>query len=287
MARSILEAGGPPVEHAYVVRTGSVELLDEGHVVDLQREGEVVGALSLLTGERPLVTARAHEETICYRIERETATSAFASPGGVSFLGRMVRRRERTLLEHADVVAADPWTAPLDVVATADVLTIGGGEPIREAARRMAGAHASSILVERADGWAIVTDRDLRVRVLAEGVGDDEPIERVASAPLLALPFDATAGEALGLMLEHGIHHIPVTEAGRVRGIVTDTDLLALERRSALRLRREIASAATAAEAIEAARGIGGRSRTSCPRAPTRSRSATSPACSTTRSPSA
>jgi CBS domain-containing protein len=254
----IMEAGGPPVEHAYVIRTGSVELLDEGHVVDLQREGEVIGALSLLSGERPLFTARASEETICYRIERRAATAAFASPGGVSFLGRMVRRRERTLLEHADVVTADPWTAPLGVVSVAEVLTIASERTIREAAQRMTEAHASSILVDRGGGWAIVTDRDLRARALAEGIDDSEPVDRIASAPLVSLPFDATAAEALALMLELGIHHVPVSEAGRIRGIVTDTDLMALERRSALRLRRAIGSAGSTADAIAAARGIPG-----------------------------
>ena len=42
-------------------------------------------------------------------------------------------------------------------------------------------------------------------------------------------------------MLEHGIHHVPVTGPdGAVIGVVTDTDLMGLERKDAFALRRSI-----------------------------------------------
>lgn len=69
----ILVQGGEPARFLYVVRTGSVEVLDGDHVVDLHQEGEVFGYVSLLTGEQPALTVRAHEETICYLIEPEVA----------------------------------------------------------------------------------------------------------------------------------------------------------------------------------------------------------------------
>ena len=47
---TVLEAGGEPVGHLFMIRTGSVDLLDAGHVVDQQAEGEIFGALSLLAG---------------------------------------------------------------------------------------------------------------------------------------------------------------------------------------------------------------------------------------------
>jgi CBS domain-containing protein len=247
---TILDAGGEPLQHLYVVRTGSVELLENGVVVDQQGEGEIFGSLSLLSGERPLFTVRAHEETICYRIAREAAAAALASPAGISFIGRSIHRRERSMLERTDVAIADPWTMPLGEVATASLVTVEAGTSIREAARRMADAHASSVLVPGEDGWSIVTDRDLRVHVVAGDVDAGDDVHAVASSPLLSLPVDATAAEALSLMLERGIHHVPVTEAGAVRAIVTDTDLMALERRSVLRLRRQLETAPTAADAV-------------------------------------
>jgi len=107
----------------------------------------------------------------------------------------------------------------------------------------------SSLLLRDGGSSAIVTDRDLRARVLAEGVDARRSVGDVASSPLITREGDATAGELLELMLEHRIHHVPVVDDhGDVAGIVTDTDIMALERRSVFLLRREIASATSAEE---------------------------------------
>jgi CBS domain-containing protein len=102
-----------------------------------------------------------------------------------------------------------------------------------------------------------VTDRDLRSRVLAEGRGPDGPVSEVATVPVLSLPSGSTAGEVLATMLERGIHHVPLADgAGAIVGIVTDTDLMALERRSAFQLRYRIERAPDAGTAADLARGL-------------------------------
>jgi len=47
---TILRQAGEPARFLYVVRTGAVELLDEGRVLDLLGEGEAFGHPSLLSG---------------------------------------------------------------------------------------------------------------------------------------------------------------------------------------------------------------------------------------------
>jgi CBS domain-containing protein len=59
------------------------EVLDGDHIVDLHQEGEVLGYVSLLTGEEPALTVQAHEETICYLVEPEVAERIFATRHGV------------------------------------------------------------------------------------------------------------------------------------------------------------------------------------------------------------
>ena len=249
---SLWDPGGDPLAHVYVVRSGSVDLLDGGEVVDQAGEGELVGAVSMLAVEPPVLAARAHEETLLYRVRRDAATALFATPSGAGFLGRSLGRRERRLLTHVDAATADPWVVPLAEVATPDVLQVDADASIRDAAVAMAAARVSSALVRDGATWAIVTDRDLRARVLAEDLDPSTPVGAVASSPIASLPMDATAAEALGLMLELGVHHVPVTDAGDVRAIVTDTDLLALERRSVLRLRHDLAVAPTVEDAVAA-----------------------------------
>jgi CBS domain-containing protein len=113
----------------------------------------------------------------------------------------------------------------------------------------MARERVSSLLVEGRNGLGILTDRDLRTRILATGRSSDTPVEEVMSSPVVTLRSDVTIEDVLLAMLEHGVHHIPVRDStGRVTGVVTDTDMMGLERTDAFAYR----------SAIERARSVEG-----------------------------
>ncbi|MBB5161641.1 cyclic nucleotide-binding domain-containing protein [Mycobacterium sp. AZCC_0083] len=64
---TIVEAGGSALTHFYVIRTGEVEILDRGRAVDVLGSGETFGQISVLSGLPPPLSARAAEDTLCYR----------------------------------------------------------------------------------------------------------------------------------------------------------------------------------------------------------------------------
>ena len=86
----------------------------------------------------------------------------------------------------------------------------------------------SSLLIPSADGAVgILTDRDLRTRVVAERRSADTPVREVMTPRAETVPADAMVGEVLLRMLEGGFHHFPIADpGGRVVGVVTDTDLM-------------------------------------------------------------
>jgi CBS domain-containing protein len=128
---------------------------------------------------------------------------------------------------------------------------------IREAAGLMARERISSVLIPHRDGLGILTDRDLRSRVVALGRDLESPISEVMTATARTIPGSAMVGEAVLVMLEGGFHHVPVTDrAGDVIGVVTDTDLLGLGRDSPFLLKRTIEESKDAAAAIAAASGL-------------------------------
>ena len=88
----------------------------------------------------------------------------------------------------------------------------------------------SSLLVTRADNQleGIVTDRDLRSRVLAAGLDRAQPVGEIMTPNPLTVSTDAPAMEALLHMAERGIHHLPVVDEGRLHGIVTQSDVTRL-----------------------------------------------------------
>ncbi len=65
-------------------------------------------------------------------------------------------------------------------------------------------------------GWGIVTDRDLRTRVVAIRRRPSEtPVGEIATFPVRTMPAETLAGEALLAMFAEGCHHFPVTGRGR------------------------------------------------------------------------
>jgi len=90
----------------------------------------------------------------------------------------------------------------------------------------------------------IVTDRDLRVRVVSEGFDPSRQLYEIMSSPLVSVPDSALIFEALLLMQEKGVRHLAVkNHAGKVVGIINDQQLLHLQSNSSGYLIREIREA--------------------------------------------
>src|SRR6266568_3537843 len=108
---------------------------------------------------------------------------------------------------------------------------------------------ASAVLVPHGHTFGIVTDRDLRTRVIAAGLSPDEPVSAIMTEPAYTVTADRLGSDVLLDMLERNVHHIPVlSAAGQVLGVVDDGDLVAAEGRKPLLLRRAIALAESPAE---------------------------------------
>jgi CBS domain-containing protein len=110
---------------------------------------------------------------------------------------------------------------------------------VAQAARTMQEALIGSVLVAD-DPPGIVTDRDLRGRVLAAGLGPETPVRQVMTRPLKTLDSDAPVFTALHLMLEEHIHHLALVEEGKIIGVISSTDLLSHEATGAFYLRRTL-----------------------------------------------
>jgi signal-transduction protein with cAMP-binding, CBS, and nucleotidyltransferase domain len=95
----ILEQTGAPAPHLFVVRSGTIDLVDEDRILERLREGDVFG-ISVVGGVGPALTARAVDEAACLLIDADRARSVLGSPAGLAFLTRSaVRWRERDAVE--------------------------------------------------------------------------------------------------------------------------------------------------------------------------------------------
>lgn len=104
-------------------------------------------------------------------------------------------------------------------------------DSVAEVARTMRDARVGSVVVTRR-GYpvGIITDRDLALRVVAEG---RDPTRTPASEVVTYDPFviedDAEIETAAARMREHGVRRLPIVDgSGNVVGMVTADDLMAL-----------------------------------------------------------
>jgi CBS domain-containing protein len=81
------------------------------------------------------------------------------------------------------------------------------------------------VLVD-AEPLGIVTDRDLRNKVLAEGLGPDTPVLRIYSFPLRTVPASTAIYEAWQALIDAKVHHLPFERGGEILGVLSTTDLL-------------------------------------------------------------
>lgn len=230
----ILEEGSEPSEFLFVLRRGAVEIVSGDRVVDRLESGDAFGFASLIARSPPQFTVRVAEDALCYLFDRSVAVDVLGAPTGIGFLVSTLRsRRIAQGFPPAHHVVEDVARGPL-VLARPD-------ESIGAVAAAMTRAAASAAVVQLPDGPGIVTDRDFRARVVAAGVDAAEPIERVTTRRALTIGRSSLVTDALLRMLESGVHHLPVVDGqGMVVAMLSDLDLLGLERRDSSRLRSEI-----------------------------------------------
>ncbi len=253
----ILRQAGEPSQFLYVVRTGAVELLDEDRVLDLLGEGEVFGHFSLLSGLGPSFTVRALEDTLCYLIDPQVAQEVLGTRRGLAFLSVTLRRREARAVEGYEADRLDPRLATAGSLIRRPPVTCSPVATVREAAEIMAGQRVSSLLIPRGDGWGIITDRDLRTRILAAGRSPDTVVGEVMSYPASTVPSDTLVAEVILRMLQKGVHHFPVVDGGgEIVGVVTDSDLMGLEQTTPFTLKSAIERGSDEEAVVAAARGL-------------------------------
>jgi CBS domain-containing protein len=261
--KTIFSQGSGPVEYMWMVRSGSVEVIHDGQVLDLLGPGELFGHASMISGLPTGFEARAGEDTVCYRIPADVVRPLLARPDVLRFVARSIvagLKGEGTVPAAAQDPGdpgSDPMQSQVGTLIRTPPLVCEGSEPIRDAAKRMTEQGASAVLVPLGGSFGIVTDRDLRSRVIAAGLGPDAPVSAIMTEPAYTVTADRLGGDVLLDMLERNVHHIPVlSPAGEVLGVADDGDLVAAERLKPLVLRRAIALAQTPADLATAAAGL-------------------------------
>ncbi|MBI5032440.1 MAG: cyclic nucleotide-binding/CBS domain-containing protein [Chloroflexi bacterium] len=261
----ILTQDGKPSEFLYVIQKGSVRVsvhAENGDdiIIDMRGEGEHFGMTSMMRGTMTQMNITAAEDLMVYLFPQPLVVEVLQRnpPFSEAILQITAQRYlERALREirYGEVRSGSDrllFTMSVRELIKRPPIDCSPTTTIQRAAAIMRDAHVSSILINDAKGFpiGIVTDRDLRNKVVANGLSPMQPITKIMAAPVTAVDREDLAFEALLKMLNSGIHHLLVTENGKGIGVITSTDLMMLQGSSPLFVAKGINRQATLQDLI-------------------------------------
>ncbi|APT92671.1 histidine kinase [Corynebacterium phocae] len=234
MTMRYVRRGTPVVEFGkenhslHIIRSGAVDIVSEdGTLVDRRDTGLNFG-YSTLVEDDPVshYTMETVEDSLILDFPRAAFTQlANNNPDVARFFSAQTRQTSaaaRALEEDT----TEPLRTKLGDVSLNTPVTAAPTVTIREAALIMEESGVSSlVLVEDTKPVGIITDRDFRRHVVARAVDPATPVAEIMTTNLLTVTPETMFMEALLLLAEKRIHHLPVTKDGNLVGIITQTDI--------------------------------------------------------------
>ncbi|MDT8335848.1 MAG: DUF294 nucleotidyltransferase-like domain-containing protein, partial [Desulfurivibrionaceae bacterium] len=134
------------------------------------------------------------------------------------------------------------FTAQVGEIAKGELFQAPCTTSVREAAAIMSEKMVGSLLLTDNTGEivGIVTDKDIRGKVVARGLDFNTQVEEIMSSPVQTISGQAICFDALLKMIKNRIHHLAIEQNGRIAKIITTHDIMVTQGTSPLYLFREI-----------------------------------------------
>jgi CBS domain-containing protein len=227
-AGSVVLAPGQWGDRWFLVVRGAVQLADAdvGWAVPVEA-GEAFGAGVTAPRHQGNCTATALQDAVLASLPGDAIAAACRDAPGLAVFFPTLPPPSAAAQPAGDRgTGPNLLAAPLRALVQRPPVTAAPQESIRAVAERMRAERVSSVLLlEQGRLIGLVTDRDLRNRVLAEGLDPARPVADIATPAPLTAQAASPAFDAMALMARHNIHHVPVMDGARVAGLVTATNL--------------------------------------------------------------
>lgn len=254
---SVVVEAGAENDALHVIRSGAVEVCDpDGTLLEARDEGDCFGYSSLSRSGPSLYRIVAAADTLMLDLPREVFDEiADAHPPFRHFFAeRSDRIREYLASVRIAAAGGDALGTPVGELLSRDAVTALPDTSIRDAARIMTDHRVSALLVVAGGRVVgILTDRDIRSKVVAPGGSTDAAVSSIMTPDPVTVDASTRTFDATLLQIERAVHHLPVCENGAPVGMVTTGDLLRLAQTNPVYLAARIARAPDAAGVAERA----------------------------------
>ena len=210
----------------YVVHKGAVALRADlqSDIMDMCDEGDIFGLRPLIANENYKMEARTHEETILYAIpisvfrpyalENKTVGNFLIESFASNTLNPFSKSHSRKL--YGDEIEADTKLLDLqEVKYSKKIISCWPSTTAKEVAKIMIDKNVGAILVvEETLPIGIITDKDLRNKIVTGEYPITTPASEIMTAPVITYPTKMTITQAQMAMMKSDISHLCITEDG-------------------------------------------------------------------------
>lgn len=230
---------GQAVHAWHVIRSGAVEVYRRsGELYNRLSAGGYFGQFGLLRENQMRFPVTALEDTLVYLVPAFIFHELFQQ---YDHFADIVEIEDRTRLRNTIARTEGShqlMTTRAEMLVNRQPVTISLQATVQDAAMKMSQHGVSSLLIVDHDAndklSGIVTDRDLRNRVVAKGLPYETPITDVMTSKLILCQHHQLAFEAMMMMLQYNVHHLPVLKQGQPLGVISQSDMIRYESQNSL-----------------------------------------------------
>ena len=228
----------------FLIQNGQFSVQDSDAPLRHLSEGDYFGYTNIMEKRNFSLSISVDSPGLVYCFEASAVTPLFELPAIRNFFDGL---RNNALQNHAISDSNSMWlNKGLEDVINKSPVSVDVETSITAAAQLMTTQKVSSLLVTREDKLiGIITDRDLRSRVVAASLDTHLPVSHIMTPNPAQIMGNRTLFDALALMTERNIHHLPVIDQQTLvpLGMVTASDIIRHQRGNVLFIIGELSKA--------------------------------------------
>ena len=238
-----------PLTALYLIRSGAVETFRRnGDLYNRLSEGGIFGEQGLLRGGKVRFPATALEDTLIYLVPDTDFQQLFDSNEFFADYVEVGDTERRKSTKAAKQAEADLHSAQISTLLQREPVCLAASANVWQAAQTMTEHSVSCLLIlhdnDAAQGVeagaeagtlaGIITDRDIRSRLVAPGLKSETGVSAIMTANPVTITPQQYLFEAMMLMLRHNVHHLPVVRQGKPIGVLALSDIIRYESQNSL-----------------------------------------------------
>jgi CBS domain-containing protein len=253
----ILAQGESEVTHFYVIQKGGVRTFrtdGSGNVIlkDFRGEGEHFGALPIIQDTTANFSVETLDDTFCFLFDKKAFLHLIETNPQLKryYLSTMSEKMAQPVYSELRQQKISPraegalflFNARAGEISKGKIFTAPLDASVQEISQMMTEKRIGSVLLtdENGEVSGIVTDKDIRGKVVARGLDYRTRVSEIMAAPVQTISSQTVCFDALLAMIKHRIHHLAIEEDGKISKMLTTHDIMVAQGSSPYFLFREI-----------------------------------------------